>query len=121
MSDTPVNLSYFDNEDFVEDFVIKSGASSDAAVPFDLTGAVFSIEFADKKTGKVVLRLASDETSPNGYLTITDAAAGKFSLRINRLTLKAGAPIVWDCLMLKSTVTKRLFGGRLIVKDGTTN
>lgn len=121
MSDTPVNLSYFDNEDFVEDFVIKSGANSETAIPFDLTDAVFSIEFADKKTGKVVLRLASDEPSTDGYLKITDATSGKFSLRINRLTLKAGPALVWDCLMLKSTVTKRLFGGRLTVKDGTTN
>src|SRR5437762_13961860 len=117
MADSTINLEVFSNADLYRDFQLKEGATVEAATPTDITGMTLASEVRDED-GELVLRMDSDDATT---LVITDAVLGKFGFRIDRALLPTDRKqLKYDVLLTDGAFTRRLWGGSIKVKLGTT-
>lgn len=111
-----INLTVYDNEDLYRDFQLKEGASAEAATATDITGMSLACEIRDEDD-ELVLRMDSDDATT---LVVTDAATGRFGFRIDRELLPNDKTLKYDVLLTDGDYTRRLWGGKIKVKIGTT-
>lgn len=131
MTQNTVDIEVYSNEDLARDFVVCGrDPSLDPAtvvttvaqtIPFDLTGGTLYMQVRNSRGALVS---GFDLSTPSTGLSITDATAGKFTLRRSHTVvkpLKGQTGLTYDVLFKAADNSiRRLWGGELIVDPGVT-
>ena len=108
------------NEDWVVAFIYSIANADGSLTPIDLTGSTIKIEIRKREEDH---EASVSVYSPDGGITITDAANGKFTVLMDRYKLVRLAPgeYVSDIVrLMPNGLQERLWEGVAEVVEGTT-
>lgn len=113
-----INMSIYTNEDLARDFALKA---DNETTPYDLTGAVLRMKIVDERNKPVAdLRIG---VSGRAYLYVPDPTSGLVGIRIDREVYgrRADQILLYDIILVKNGIERRLWGGEISVKGGITD
>lgn len=111
-----VKINAYQNEDFTPSFVWSQKDSLGNTVPYNLTGALLTMEIRNNKGFSFFCTIA------NGRIIVTDAVSGAFTFRILRDDLFTWIPGEYDCDLVyeKDGNTITIFTGKFQLQRGIT-
>ena len=117
MSD-PITLTIYDNEDAVRTLTLplsKLPPGCGDGPPINLTYYTLESAVIDLKTREELLRL-------DDLISVTDAAAGEFTITIPHGSIAAGARAAFDVLIKhrETGMLSRVLAGTIVIQHGQT-
>jgi hypothetical protein len=108
------------NEDWIVPFVYQTQAGDGTTAPIDLTGSTLMMEMRHQETDhEVVLSLSS----PTNGITLDNATAGQFSIRITRdmlSQLEEGSYVADLVRLMTNGYVERILDCAVTVVEGVT-